>query len=198
MSKKKKMKILTSFQKKKLLKHTVTYLLIIVLMFFYVFDIHLKTKTVTKDELTEITGDVFDIQKTKLFQNSIIHLKFIIGQSEYVLYCYNNITHDDKLLESIKSEEQVTLLVKQRKSFFCVSTIEVFDVRSDSEVYYDINDINIQRRIHCKIFTVIYLIIILFFTLMFCMYHLADFERIHRKINKEKAKKRKTVKTGDG
>lgn len=181
-----KKKIFSSSEKKLLMKHIVVYLVLIIHLVFNLVEIYAKADHATIDELTEITGNVSSVYKTVRFEKSIVHIHFIVDQKEYILYCYSNIKHDDALLEQIKGEEQVVLLVKQRKSFWDDSTIEILDVRSNSRIYYDINEINIQRKIHCVLFTIVYSFIILFFTLIFFMYHLSYFERVHRKIKKHK------------
>lgn len=194
MSKKKKTKVFNSSEKELLMKHIIVYLVLIIHLVFNLVEIYAKADHATIDELTEITGNVSGVYKTVRFEKSIVHIHFVVDQKEYILYCYSNIKHDDALLEQIKGEEQVVLLVKQRKSFWDDSTIEVLDVRSNSRIYYDINEINIQRKIHCVLFTIVYSFIILFFTLIFFMYHLSHFERIHRNIKKQNKKYKKLIK----
>ncbi len=199
MRKNKKTKVFAPIRKKKLIRDAIVYTVLVTLLLFDMSNIYLKTRPVIKEESTEITGKVFDIYKSRPIQHSIIYLNFIVEKDEYVLYCYNNINHNNELIESIKDEEQVTLLVKQRKSFFSDNTIEVVDVRSNSKIYYNINDINIQRKNYCITFTMIYSVFILFFTLILFLYHISDFECIFRnKRKRKKIREKRHGKAGDG
>lgn len=150
MKKKKKKKKINPLNRGKLLKTIIIYVILQTFVICCVLDSVLCVMPATEQDTQKITGVVTNIEYPYSFhRGGAPNVYLTVNGEKYVLsWLIPNRREYKEIIEPIKTENKVTVMVVEDKSFipsFRKDMKSIVDIRSDTKVYCDIEEMNRGR-----------------------------------------------------